>query len=139
MTNNPTDNERNTVVHHDNDVQDVLEDLDNNTWVAPDDMQNLPTHISKDNLLSQASCSTILRTEPCNREISFEPSVMDKKLWSNMSRFLKNMTKSVVWLIVFHQQLDLLIILFVWYTLLTQDFYCATQITVPLGSTCLIY
>ena len=53
MTNNPTDNERNTVVHHDNnDVQDVLEDLDNNTWVVPDDMQNLPTHIFKDNLLS---------------------------------------------------------------------------------------
>ena len=42
MTNNPTDNERNTVVYHDNDAQDILKDLDNNTWVVPDDMQNLP-------------------------------------------------------------------------------------------------
>ena len=95
MTNNPTNNERNNVVHHDNDVQDVLKDLDNNTWVAPDDMQNLPTHIFKDNLFSQTSRSTILRTEPRNREISFEPPVMDKKLWSNMSRYSKEHDKDI--------------------------------------------
>ena len=60
----PTVNERNTIKNHENNVQDVLENLDINTWVIPDDMQNLPTHIFKANLLFQMSHSTILRTEP---------------------------------------------------------------------------
>lgn len=73
--------------------QDTFDDFDNNTWSATGDMQKLPTGIFKRNLLSTTVRRTILQTEPRNRDISFEPPVMDRKLWNAMPKNAKEHDK----------------------------------------------
>src|SRR5688572_14753581 len=71
------------------DVQDICDDLDANTWVASGEMSSLPTSIFKDNTLSQYNRKFLLQSEPRNRDISFEPPIMNRKLWTGMSHFAK--------------------------------------------------
>lgn len=75
------------------DELDHFDDPDPHTWVAPEDMEDLPTAIFKRNTLSQATRKTILQTEPRNRAISFEPPIMDKKIWTSMPKYAKEQDK----------------------------------------------
>jgi len=74
MTNN-IDNVVNN--NNDNELHDNLEDIDTNAWVMSGDMLSLPTKIFEDNTLSQYNRKIILQSELKNRDISFEPPVMD--------------------------------------------------------------
>jgi hypothetical protein len=88
-------NEQDNEHEHDEYVLDSLEELDANTWVATGEMQKLPTSIFKNNSLSPSTRKTILQSEPRNKDISFEPPIMDKKLWSNMPKFAKEQDKTL--------------------------------------------
>ena len=90
---NLNENLRNDV--NGDDQQETLEVLDFNTWTATGDMQHLPTKIFKDNTLNPTVRKTILQTEPRNKDISFEPPIMDKKLWNSMSRQAKEQDKNL--------------------------------------------
>ncbi|CAG8708116.1 11305_t:CDS:2, partial [Funneliformis mosseae] len=97
MTHSVLDGENNRNeqdIKHENEP-DVMEDLDSNTWVASDEMQNLPTSIFKKNILLPATRKAILQSEPRNKEISFEPPIMDKKLWTNMPKPIDNTLRMV--------------------------------------------
>jgi hypothetical protein len=74
-----------------NEQHDTPEDFDANTWTASGDMQNLPTKIFKGNVLQPAIRKTVLQSEPRNKDISFEPPIMDKKIWTNMPRNAKEL------------------------------------------------
>ncbi|RGB27394.1 hypothetical protein C1646_769160 [Rhizophagus diaphanus] len=88
------DNMKNNETEHENDHKqeqeqelDILEDLDANTW-----------------------------SESRNRDISFGPPIMDKKLWNSMSKQLKNKTKIYdMSYIKFLQRSDPLTICLEWY------------------------
>ncbi|CAB4423808.1 unnamed protein product [Rhizophagus irregularis] len=67
------DNVKNNETEHENDHEqeheqelDILEDLDANTW-----------------------------SEPRNRDISFDPPIMDKKLWNSMFKPAKKQDKNI--------------------------------------------
>uniref|UniRef100_U9UER5 Uncharacterized protein n=1 Tax=Rhizophagus irregularis (strain DAOM 181602 / DAOM 197198 / MUCL 43194) TaxID=747089 RepID=U9UER5_RHIID len=83
------DNVKNNETEHENDHEqeheqelDILEDLDANTWVTSGEMQNLPTE--KPTLSVHA-----------NRDISFDPPIMDKKLWNSMFKPAKKQDKNI--------------------------------------------
>src|ERR1043166_10107516 len=82
-------------INGDNDIQDVFDDSDPNTWVATGDMEGLPTAIFKKNILSQPTRKTILQSEPRNKAISFEPPIMDRKIWTSMPRNAKEQDKNL--------------------------------------------
>lgn len=75
--------------------QDIFDDPDNNTWSPTGDMVSLPTGIFKNNSLNQTTRKTILQSEPRNRDISFEPPIMDRKIWTNMPRQAKDHDKDL--------------------------------------------
>ncbi|PKB94664.1 hypothetical protein RhiirA5_438288 [Rhizophagus irregularis] len=54
MSNNQNNLNNNETGNHnvDNVQEDTLEDFDSNTWIAPSEMQQLPTKIYKGNLLT---------------------------------------------------------------------------------------
>jgi hypothetical protein len=83
--NSPTPNNNDTEVIGNNEQVENFEDFDTNTWTASGKMQKLPTRVFRGNVLMPTIRKTILQTEPRNKDISFEPPVMDKKLWTNMS------------------------------------------------------
>jgi hypothetical protein len=93
-TNHPSNTETVQNVTDDTE-QDFFDDLDNNTWTATGEMRNLPTGIFKRNLLSNTVRKSILQAEPRNRDISFEPPIMDRKLWSAMSKNNKEQDKNL--------------------------------------------
>ena len=79
----------------DNDNQDIFDDSDPNTWVATGDMEILPTAIFRKNILPQPTRKAILQSEPRNKAISFEPPIMDRKIWTSMSRNAKEQDKNL--------------------------------------------
>src|SRR5947207_7012185 len=95
------DNERNKVNENengnenDNGNEQLFDDPDPNAWVATGEMGSLPTTIFKRNTLSQSNRKTILQSEPRNKDISFEPPVMDRKVWTTMPRYAKENDKNV--------------------------------------------
>ncbi|CAB5375990.1 hypothetical protein RhiirA5_370167 [Rhizophagus irregularis] len=89
------DNVKNNETEHENDHEqeheqelDILEDLDANTWVTSGEML-------QKNLLSQSTRKIILQSEPRNRDISFDPPIMDKKLWNSMFKPAKKQDKNI--------------------------------------------
>src|SRR5688572_16997227 len=92
MNNN---NERNNIIENDNEVEQLFNDSDPNTWVATGEMGSLLTTIFKRNTLSQTYRKTILQAEPRNKAISFEPPVMDRKIWTTMPRNTKENDKNI--------------------------------------------
>src|SRR6185437_6792328 len=64
-------------------------------WVATGDMEILPTAIFRKNILSQPTRKAILQSEPHNKAISFEPPIMDRKIWTSMSRNAKDQDKNL--------------------------------------------
>jgi len=85
----------NIIIDNDNDNQDIFDDSDPNTWLATGEMEELPTTIFRKNTLSQPIRKNILQSEPRNREISFEPPIMDRKIWTNMPRNAKEQDKNL--------------------------------------------
>jgi len=85
----------NTADEHEHDNQDNLDDSDPNTWVATEDMEDLPTSIFKKNIIPQATRKAILQSEPRNKAISFEPPIMDKKIWTSMPKYAKEQDKNL--------------------------------------------
>ena len=83
----------NTAEDHDN--QDFFDDSDPNTWVATGDMEILPTAIFRKNILPQPTRKAILQSEPRNKAISFELPIMDRKIWTSMSRNAKEQDKNL--------------------------------------------
>ena len=70
----------------DNDNQDIFDDSDPNTWIASAEMEVLPTNIFRKNTLPQPTRKAVLQSEPRNKAISFEPAIMDRKIWTSMPR-----------------------------------------------------
>src|SRR5947207_7591078 len=58
-------------------------------------MEILPTAIFRKNILPQPTRKTILQAEPRNKAISFEPPIMDRKIWTNMPRNAKEQDKNL--------------------------------------------
>jgi hypothetical protein len=85
----------NTADEHELDNQDHFDDPDPTTWIATEDMEDLPTAIFKKNTLPQTVRKTILQSEPRNKAISFEPPIMDKKIWTNMPKYAKEQDKNL--------------------------------------------
>lgn len=87
------------MTHHDddnvveNEIEQLFDDSDPNTWIASGEMESLTTSIFKRNSLSQTLRKSILQSEPRNKNISFEPPVMDKKIWTAMSRYARENDK----------------------------------------------
>ena len=79
----------NIIIDNDNDNQDIFDDSDPNTWLATGEMEELPTTIFRKNTLSQPIRKNILQSELRNKAISFEPPIMDRKIWTNMPRNAK--------------------------------------------------
>src|SRR2546421_12948278 len=82
-------------IAEDNDNQDLYDDSDPNTWVATGDMEILPTTIFRKNILSQPTRKAILQSEPRNKAISFEPPIMDRKIWTSMPCNAKEQDKNL--------------------------------------------
>ena len=76
-------------------IEQLFDDSDPNTWTATEELATLPTAIFKKNTLSQATRKSILQSEPRNKAISFEPPIMDRKIWSAMSRNAKENDKNL--------------------------------------------
>ena len=74
---------------------DYFEDYDHNAWTATGPMADLPTKIFKDNALSASSRRNILQNQPKNKDISFTPPDMDRRMWSHMSRTSREHDKDV--------------------------------------------
>ena len=72
---------------------EILEEFDTDAWVATGEMLQLPTNIFKSKTLSPSCRKSILQSEPRNKDISFEPPVMDKKIWTSMPRYAKDQDK----------------------------------------------
>jgi len=79
----------------DNDNQDIFDDSDPNTWVASEEMEVLPTNIFRKNTLPQPTRKAVLQSEPCNKAISFEPPIMDRKIWTSMPCNAKDQDKNL--------------------------------------------
>src|ERR1051325_3545085 len=77
------------------DEVEQLDEADPNTWVATGEMGELPTKIFKNNSLSQTSRKTILQAEPRNKAVSFEPPVMDRKIWTTMPSKAKDNDRNI--------------------------------------------
>ncbi|KAF0366908.1 reverse transcriptase [Gigaspora margarita] len=79
----------------DNEIADNSnhDQFDNSTWIPTGKMLDLPTRIHKENLLSQASRSEILRNQPQNAEIKYEASTIDKQIWKLMPIHTKDTNK----------------------------------------------
>jgi hypothetical protein len=90
-----TENDNDNVFDHENDIEQLFDDSDPNTWTATKELATLPTAIFKKNMLPQATRKTILQSEPRNKDISFEPPIMDHKIWSAMSRNVKENDKNL--------------------------------------------
>ena len=82
-------------IDNNNDNQELFDDSEPNTWVATQDMQGLPTAIFRKNILPQSIRKSLLQSEPRNKDISFEPPIMDRKLWSSMPRKAKEHDKNL--------------------------------------------
>src|SRR5207245_10039005 len=81
--------------NNNNENQELFDESDPNTWIATQDMQGLPTAIFRKNILPQATRKSLLQSEPRNKDISFEPPIMDRKLWSSMPRKAKEQDKNL--------------------------------------------
>ena len=74
------------MTHHDdnnvveNEIEQLFDDSDPNTWIASGVIESLTTSIFKGNSLSQTLRKSILQSESRNKNISFEPPVIDKKI-----------------------------------------------------------
>jgi len=79
----------------DNDNQDIFDDSDPNTWIASEEMEVLPTNIFRKNTLPQPTRKAVLQSEPSNKAISFEPPIMDRKIWTSMPRNAKDQDKNL--------------------------------------------
>ena len=75
VDNNRNDNREELEQDH-----DIFEDLDHNSWTATGDMANLPTDIFKKHLLPSSTRKLILQAEPKNKQISFTPPDMDRRM-----------------------------------------------------------
>src|SRR5687767_1289546 len=89
------ENERVNTHENDNEIENLFDDPNPNTWIATGEMGSLPTNIFKKNTLSQPDRKTVLQSEPRNKAISFEPPVMDRKIWNNMSQNAKENDKNI--------------------------------------------
>ena len=58
-------------------------------------MEILPTAILRKNILPQLTRKAILQSEPRNKAISFEPPIMDRKIWTSMPRNTKEQDKNL--------------------------------------------
>src|SRR5204862_8021059 len=83
------------VQDNNNDNQELFDESNPNTWVATKDMQGLPTAIFRKNILPQSTRKSLLQSEPRNKDISFEPPIMDRKLWSSIPHKAKEQDKNL--------------------------------------------
>jgi hypothetical protein len=88
-----TENVENDV--NENEQEDTWEDFDSDSWVPTGSMRTLPTGIFKGNLLPNETRKLVLKSEPKNKDISFVPPLMDKRLWSKMPRFAREQDKNL--------------------------------------------
>ncbi|POG80704.1 hypothetical protein GLOIN_2v1471446 [Rhizophagus irregularis DAOM 181602=DAOM 197198] len=66
------------------------------TWTQiPGSPQERCRTFLQKNLLSQSTRKIILQSEPRNRDISFDPPIMDKKLWNSMFKPAKKQDKNI--------------------------------------------
>jgi hypothetical protein len=94
------DNDHEEHVHTDTAVphteeQETFEDSEQNSWKPSCEMASLPTEIFRKNILPLAVRKSILQTEPKNEAISFTLPDMDKKVWTQMSRFSRETDKEL--------------------------------------------
>src|ERR1051325_5730590 len=66
-----------------------------NAWTPTGPMAELTTEIFKKNLLSSSTRKTILQNEPRNKNITFTPPDMDKRIWNRMSRCSREHDKDI--------------------------------------------
>jgi hypothetical protein len=90
-----SENDNDNVFDHENDIEQLFDDSDPNTWTATEELATLPTAIFKKNTLSQATRKTILQSKPRNKDISFKPPIMDCKIWSAMSQNARENDKNL--------------------------------------------
>lgn len=91
--NNNNDNPRDHGSESDNG--EIFDGNDQNAWVASGDMASLPTNIFKRNTLATDTRKIILQSEPRNKAISFEPPIMDRKIWNCMPRNARESDKNI--------------------------------------------
>ncbi|CAG8632204.1 13776_t:CDS:1 [Dentiscutata heterogama] len=63
------------------------------TWVPSREIARLPTKIHKDNILTRSQRSNILKNEPRNTNISYNPLAMDKRIWRLLPSHAKELDK----------------------------------------------
>ena len=63
-----------------NEQDELFDEYKYNSWTATGPMADLQTRIFKDNLLSASSRKSMLQNQPKNKDISFTPLDMDKKM-----------------------------------------------------------
>ena len=91
------DNEQTPEQEHNPEI--YIDKSDQNTWIPTGQMVDLPTQIFRKNLLLTSTRKTILQNEPRNKEISFTPPDMDRKVWSQMSHILRKYNRDIRWLL----------------------------------------
>jgi hypothetical protein len=78
------------------DRQEVfMDEPDQNAWTPTAEMSEFTTEIFRKNLLSNSTRRSILQGEPRNKNISFTPPDMDKRMWNQMSRTSREHDKDI--------------------------------------------
>jgi len=89
------DNDNEQILEQEHNQEIYIDESDQNTWTPTGQMVNLPTQIFRKNLLLPSTRKTILQNESRNKEISFTPPDMDRKVWSQMSRISREHDKDI--------------------------------------------
>jgi len=92
---NVESNNNNNNNDNENENEELFESNDRNTWVPTGDMSALPTSIFKRNTLTPTIRKSVLQSEPRNENISFEPPIMDRKIWNCMPRNARENVKNI--------------------------------------------
>src|ERR1051325_125813 len=87
MNEEQRNNEHDDIQHETTEEQELFDDeTEQNSWTPTGPMSDLPCDIFKKQLLSSSDRRSILQNEPRNRNISFSPPDMDKRMWTQMSK-----------------------------------------------------
>jgi hypothetical protein len=92
---NDNANERNDEERVTDRQEIFMDEPDQNAWTPTAEMFGLTTEIFKKNLLSNSTRRNILQGELRNKNISFTPPDMDKRMWNQMYRTSRDHDKDI--------------------------------------------